>query len=147
MHSLMFPHQFYLLFLIRYLQTILPCSLASWSGSLKETINFLLYSIGWLDALWRKNSYESTEIKTAILLPSTLACCCMLLSFISWFYSLVWSDATEWILSENYTDSEAVLRSTGACLPCCLLSMPLHPTPEVSCLLFIWSPFCSSCGI
>lgn len=86
-------------------------------------------------------------MKTAILLPSTVACCYMLVSFISWFYSFVWSDASEWILPDNYKDYEAVHLSAGACLPCCLLSVPLLPTPEVSFLLFIWSPFCSSCGI
>lgn len=113
----MFSCQFYLLFLIKYLQTIPPCSLASWGGSLKETVNFLLYSIGWLDALWRKNWYESTEVKTAILLPSTVACCYMLLLFINWFYSFVWSNATEWILEIHYTEWSSV-RTTQTVKQC-----------------------------
>lgn len=142
----MFSCQFYLLSLIKYLQTISLWSLASWGSSLKETINFLLYSICWLDALWRKNWYESIEMKTAILLPSTVACCYMLLSFISWFYSFVWSNASEWSYQIT-TDCEAVLRSTGAHLPCCLLSIPLLQIPEVSFLLFIWSPFFSTYDI
>lgn len=140
----MFSRQFYLLFLIKYLQTNQRCSLASWGSFLKETINFLLYSISWLDALWRKNWYESTEMKTAILLPRTVACFYKLLSFVSWFYSFVWSDASEWILPENFPACEEVLRSTGSCLPCCLLSTQLLPTPEVSFLLVVCCLWCDS---
>lgn len=104
----MFSCQFYLLFLIKYLQTMLPCALASWGSSLKETINFLLYSIGWLDALWGKNWYENTEMKTAIFcqaLQPVTTCC---------FHS-----STGFIhLSEAILVSESYQRSTQTVKQC-----------------------------
>lgn len=133
-------------FLIKYLQTFSPCCLASWGSSLNETINFMLLSIGWLDALWRKNWYESTEMKSTTLLPSAVASCYMLLSFTNWFHSFIWGNS-EWILLENCTGCEAALRSITVWLLCCFLSAPLLPTPEVSFLLFVWSTFSSSCDI
>lgn len=90
------------------------------------------------ELIWkRRNENSNTPAKR----------CSLLLSFISRFYSFIWRNASEWILLESYTDCEAALRSTAASLPCCLLSVSLFPTPGVSFLLLIWSPFCSSYGI
>lgn len=138
----MFSCQICLPFLIKYLQTVspcclAPCCLASWGSSLNETINFMLLSIGWLDALWRKNWYESTEMKSTIVLPSTVASCYMLLSFANWFYSFIWGNS-EWILLENCTGCEAALRSLTVCgfLAIFFLHLCSHHWRSALCCLF-----------